>query len=73
MRTGIIKCPACSYEMANMDTFKFLGHPAEYWIDLQVKAETLSVSDLMTENIQLKAKLYNMDLIAKSIAEVLTK
>jgi hypothetical protein len=59
--------------MANMDTFRLLGHPAEYWIDLQVRAETLSLSDLMTENIELKAKLYNMELIAKSIGEVLAK
>jgi hypothetical protein len=56
-----------------METFEFLGHNAEYWIDLNARANQFGVSDLMTENIELKAKLYNMELIAKQIGEVLTK
>jgi hypothetical protein len=68
-----IKCPNCQNEMANMDSFEFLGHKADYWIDLQVKAEELGVVALLEENVQLKAKLYDMELIANQISEILKK
>ena len=37
--------------------FKFLGHPVEYWIALQSKAETLDVVKLIEEIATLRSKV----------------
>jgi hypothetical protein len=67
----IIKCPSCQYVLANMETFEFMGHKADYWIELQTKAELLDVTNLIQENCQLKAKLYSIGKIVKEMKGLL--
>jgi hypothetical protein len=69
----LIKCPNCQHQLANTITFEFLGHKADYWIDLESRAEELNVVELLKENTRLKAKLYNMEVIAGQITEILKK
>jgi hypothetical protein len=61
----IIKCPKCQYEIVNMETFELLGHTADYWIELETKAETLNVTKLLEEIVHLKAKIYDFEQIVK--------
>jgi len=46
-----------------MDTF--LGHPVEYWIELEKRAKTLDVLELLTDFVKVSGKLA---IIEKQIA-----
>jgi hypothetical protein len=59
--------------MANMDTFELLGHPVEYWIDLQSNAEVSGLGAVTQENIRLKATLYDIQVIVLELKEMIKR
>lgn len=50
-----MKCPMCNRPCGDFGkNIVMLGHPLEYWIDLQVRAEELNVAKLIEEIVRLK-------------------
>ncbi len=63
-----MKCKKCGHEDSS---YTLMGHPVDYWIELQTRVEELNAVKLIEEIVHLKAKLYSYETHVTAMDQIL--